>query len=157
MPGIFSAHQSFIIPHTQILLDSFRHWLGRELIPRSGDAAAEARAVFEAPFAVLSGGTEEDQVLNYGNAVTLRLWAMDWETLIRTPSRQTAEPLHQAARAEFLKRVREQGYVDDYSGIRISARGERFRIENAIVWNLRDSAGGYAGQAATFSSWTPCA
>lgn len=156
MPEPFASHETFIVPHTQMLLDSFRHWLGRDLIPRHGDPAAEARAVFDAPFAVLSAGPQEDPILNYGNGVTLRLWAMDWETLTQTPSRQTAEPVHRAARAEFLRRVREQGYVDDYSGIRISARGDRFRIENVIVWNLQDSAGNHAGQAATFASWTPC-
>jgi hypothetical protein len=56
-------------------------------------------------------------------------------------------------RAEFLRRVRENGFIDDYSGIRISRTGRRFRIRQAIVWNVLDDAGAYAGQAATFSSW----
>jgi len=47
------------------------------------------------------------------------------------------------------------GPVDDYSGIRISQSGRRFRIEQAIVWNLIDAAGHLCGQAATFDTWTP--
>ena len=45
------------------------------------------------------------------------------------------------------------GYVDDYRGIRISSSGRRFEIDRATVWNLRDAAQAYAGQAATFSTW----
>jgi hypothetical protein len=44
--------------------------------------------------------------------------------------------------------------VDNYSGIRISASGRRFRIENATVWNLADAGGRIHGQAATFHHWT---
>ena len=51
--------------------------------------------------------------------------------------------------------IRRDGYVDDYRGIRISKSGRRFRIEQAIVWNLIDAAGHLHGQAATFDAWTP--
>ncbi len=137
------------------MLDSFRRFVGRKLIERSGDDAADARAVFDAPFVLLSGGTEGDQVLNYDNAAALSLWARNWDDFTRTPSRLTAEPMEREAREVFLLAVRERGFVDNYTGIRISAKGDRFFIENAIVWNLLDAAGNYAGQAATFSSWRP--
>ena len=116
---------------------------------------ADARAAFDAPFALLSGGSEPDQILNYGNATALQLWERTWAEHTRTPSRLTAEPMERAAREEFLRRVRSQGFVDDYTGVRISSTGRRFLIENAIVWNLVDPAGNYTGQAATFPSWTP--
>jgi hypothetical protein len=45
--------------------------------------------------------------------------------------------------------------VDDYSGVRVSKSGRRFRIERAIVWNLTDAAGTHCGQAASFDRWTP--
>lgn len=151
----FEKHKDFLIPHSQILLNSFRHWLARDLIPRSGDPVEDARRVFESEQVILSSGADPDQTLNFGNLTAMHLWAMDWETLTRTPSRETAEPVHRAEREAFLQRVREHGYVDNYSGIRISARGDRFRIEQAIVWNLRDANGAYLGQAATFSHWTP--
>jgi hypothetical protein len=51
--------------------------------------------------------------------------------------------------------MRRGGYVDDYAGVRISAAGKRFRIEQAIVLNFTDAAGSHRGQAATFSAWTP--
>ena len=52
-----------------------------------------------------------------------------------------------------LARVSRDGYIDDYRGVRISATGKRFMIEEAVVWNLIDAAGGHHGQAATFSRW----
>jgi hypothetical protein len=143
------------IEHVRLLLDSFAGLLGRELVPRDASPADQARRLFESPFVVVSHGTEADPVLNYANATALRLWEMDWATFVQTPSRLTAEPVQRDERARLLERTRRDGYVDDYSGIRISQSRQRFRIEQAIVWNLIDSAGHLHGQAATFDTWTP--
>lgn len=137
--------------HTQVLLDSYRHWLKAELIPR-GTPEEDARNLYLAPFVVVSHGTEADPILTYGNRTALDLWEMDVDTL-RTPSRLTAEPVHRDERARLLERTTRNGYVDDYQGIRISATGRRFRIKRAIVWNLLATDGSYAGQAATFAGW----
>ncbi|MFM8790377.1 MAG: MEKHLA domain-containing protein [Chthoniobacterales bacterium] len=45
--------------------------------------------------------------------------------------------------------------MENYSGIRISKNGRRFRSKNATVFNLSDDAGLYVGQAATFADWEP--
>jgi hypothetical protein len=143
----------WLVKQGTALLRSFHHWTGRHLIEPSGDVERDAQVLFQAPLVVVSGGAEADQLLNYANLTALGLWEMDWETLVKTPSRHTAEPMHRDERAEFLRRVRENGFIDDYSGIRISRTGRRFRIRQAIVWNVLDGTGAYAGQAATFSSW----
>ena len=143
------------IEHAHLLLDSFTRLLGRDLVPRDASPAEQARRLFESPFVVVSHGTEADPVLNYGNAAALTLWEMDWAAFVQTPSRLTAEPVHRDERARLLERTSRDGYVDDYSGIRISQSGRRFRIEQAIVWNLVDAAGTHRGQAATFDRWTP--
>jgi hypothetical protein len=49
--------------------------------------------------------------------------------------------------------VASQGFIDNYQGVRISNSGQRFMIDQAIVWNLTDPAGNYCGQAATFDQW----
>ena len=54
------------------------------------------------------------------------------------------------ARAALLQRVRDEGYIDDYAGVRISAKGRRFPIAQAVVWNLVDAHGCVHGQAASF-------
>lgn len=141
------------IRHTELLLCSYRHWLRHDLIERSGSPKDDAIAVFEAPIVVVSHGIEADPILSYGNRMALELWEIDIPTLLQTPSRMTAEPMHRDERSRLLTRTSEDGYVDDYSGIRISQTGQRFRIDQAIVWNLMDADGEHCGQAATFSDW----
>ena len=143
----------FIETHGAELLRTYHRWTGRHLIEPCGDDRAASRLLFEAPFVVVSGDAGKDQILNYGNKTAMALWEMDWETLTQTPSRLTAEPMHRDERAAFLRRVREQGFIDDYSGIRISSKGRRFRIRQATVWNVVDALDNYRGQAATFSNW----
>lgn len=144
-----------VIAHSVILAHSFRRFTGRELLPGVDEPRALARGLFEAPFVVVSHGTEADPVLNYGNAAALALWEMTWEELTRTPSRLTAEAPERAERARLLAAVTAHGFIDDYSGIRISSTGRRFRIERATVWNLVGADGAPWGQAATFARWSP--
>lgn len=141
--------------HVQMLLDSFARLVGRELLSRMGPPEEQARRLFEATFVVVSHGTEIDPLLNYGNRSALTLWEMTAEEFHGTPSRLTAEPVHRDERARLLARTALNGFVDDYSGVRISQSGRRFRIERAIVWNLSDATGLPSGQAATFADWTP--
>ena len=141
------------IEWAQLLLKSFRHWTGRDLIEGSSNVRDQAAMLFEVSFVVVSHGTESDPVLNYGNRVALDLWAMDWREFVKTPSRLTAEPVNQAERERMLVTAAERGYFSDYRGVRISKTGRRFLVEDAIVWNLLDAQGRKHGQAATFSKW----
>ena len=143
----------FVIAHTRVLARSFRKWTGRDLLPGLFNPAGLARSVFEAPFVLVSHGTEADPVLNYGNAAALALWEMSWEELTRTPSRLTAEAPNREERAKLLEAVARRGFIDDYSGVRISKTGRHFRISRATVWNLLASDGNPCGQTAMFDRW----
>lgn len=145
--------QTAIIEHSQVLLDSFQRWLGRDLINRAQSAEQQAEALFTAPCVVVSHGVQKDPILSYGNRAALQLWEMDFAALTSIPSRLTAEPMHRDERAQLLARTTAHGFVDDYSGIRVSSTGKRFLIREAIVWNLLSPEGQYVGQAATFADW----
>jgi hypothetical protein len=142
-----------VIAQTQLIAHSLGHWTGRALLPGLFNPLGLAKNIFAAPFVLVSHGTEADPVLNYGNAAALELWEMSWAELTRTPSRLTAEASNREERARLLAAVEERGFIDDYSGIRVSKTGRRFRIAQATVWNLLDERGLYAGQAAMFSRW----
>ncbi|MDP4625496.1 MAG: MEKHLA domain-containing protein [Akkermansiaceae bacterium] len=147
-----SEENGFMPDHVSLLLDSYHALTGKHLI--APDHKTEmAKAAYDAPFVLLSHGMEQDPILNYGNRSGQRLFAMTWDRLTSTPSRFTAEAPNQAERESLLKRVTENGYIDDYSGIRIAADGRRFVIRNATVWNVSDAAGRKIGQAAAFSEW----
>ncbi|MFD0960447.1 MEKHLA domain-containing protein [Paenibacillus chungangensis] len=138
--------------HAMLLINSYRHWTGKALIPLEfGRSALEQ--LDSSKLIVLSHGTEDDPILNYGNNVTLKLWELEWDVFTRTPSRLTAEPMEREERAQFMARVTSDGYVDNYTGIRVSSIGKRFYIKRATVWNVVDSEGIYRGQAAAFADY----
>ncbi len=142
-----------VVAQTQIIARSLKHWTGRELFPEKFSPAELAKKVFHAPFVLVSHGTEADPVLNYGNAAALVLWEMPWAELTRTPSRLTAEAPNREERARLLAAVTQRGFIDDYSGVRVSKTGRRFRIAQATVWNLLSETGQPCGQAAMFAHW----
>ena len=139
-------------PRLALLADSYARLLGKPLIEPATDLA---QALWNAPCAIVAHGTESDPVFFYGNRLALEVFEIAFEAFTRLPSRYSAEPLAREERARLLDRVSREGFIDDYAGIRISALGKRFRIEQAVVWNLIDRQGRLHGQAATFSRWTP--
>ncbi len=142
-----------VIAQTQMITTSFDRWIGRALLPGLFNPLGLTKNIFNAPFVLVSHGTETDPVLNYGNAAALALWEMSWAELTRTPSRLTAEAPNREERARLLDAVTKRGFIDDYSGVRISKNGKRFRISEATVWNLISADGKNHGQAAMFSRW----
>jgi hypothetical protein len=147
----------FLSEHTGLLCDSYRHWTGSELVVSGRDARETARALFEAPFAVVSHDTRSDPVFTYGNRLALGLFEMDWVEFTTLPSRLSAEPVNQLERSRLLAEVNTRGCADNYSGIRIAKGGRRFMICNATVWNLIDGDGRCRGQAAVIREWRPLA
>lgn len=145
--------QPEIIQHSQRLLHSFQHWTGKSLLTVTGSPETIAQALFEAPFVVVSHGTQADPILNYGNLAALELWQLDWSTFTQTPSRQTAQPDAVPDREQFLARAKLHGFIDDYHGIRIAKNGQRFWIRNVVLWNVLDENNHFCGQAATFDRW----
>ena len=143
----------YLAEHAQLLTSSYRHWTDHDLIDPGLSVAGQARALYEAPFVVASHGTGEDPVFNYANRAALTLFETGWPDFVSTPSRLSAEPMERAQRALLLTSVSRRGFIDDYSGIRISATGRRFRIRDATVWNLVNAHGAPAGQAVIFRDW----
>lgn len=147
------TEKDFVIRQTKIILRSYQRCTGKELWPESADAEKTAREIFAAPFILLSSDASEDPLLNYGNQKGLELWEMTWDEMSKTRGRETAEAMEREERERFLEKVRKKGYVDDYRGIRISSKGQRFQISRATVWNLLDEQGQFRGQAAMFKEW----
>lgn len=140
--------------HAALLAQSFERCLGRPLLDERLTPEQMADVLFHAPFALVSHATQEDPVFNYGNQTALQLFEMDWHDFTQLPSRLSAEPQIQSERDRLLEQVTQQGYIDDYQGVRISATGKRFKVNEAIVWNLLDDAGCYQGQAAVLYQWS---
>jgi MEKHLA domain-containing protein len=130
----------------RLLASSYHRLTGRLLF----GVEESPRALFEAPFGLVSHNTAPVPVFNYGNQTALAAFEMSWPEFIRLASRDSAETVNQQERELLMRKVREDGFVDNYRGIRISSSGRRFWIERATIWNVVDELGVYRGQAAIF-------
>lgn len=128
-----------------VLAQSFEHLAGRPLVP-CGD-------LWSAPAAIVAHGTENPPRFFYGNAQALALFRMRAAQFIGLPSHRSAEPALRKERAAMLARLEQTDIVTGYHGIRIAADGTRFRICDAVIWNLVDAHGKRYGQAAWFERW----
>lgn len=145
VPGVYrAAEQAALIA---LIAESFERLLGRPLVQVGHDPV---KSLWNAPRAIVAHGTEADPVFFFGNCYALRCFEADVDAFVGMPSRFSAEAPLREERQALLDRVSRRGFIDDYAGIRISSTGHRFRIENAIVWNLIDVQGMHRGQAATF-------
>jgi len=151
IPSILNT--DFYTHHAQLLFSSYERWTGRQILSIRFPAHELTIQLFHAPFALISHGTEVDPIFNFGNQTALDLFEMNWEAFTQLPSRKSAEPVNQQERENLMARVTKDGFINDYSGIRISATGKRFLIEQATVWNLIDEQEHYHGQAAVFDHW----
>jgi PAS domain-containing protein len=138
---------------TCLILANHRRLFGHDLVAPDDDPVS---SLFDAPRIVLSalGPFGSDHLFNYANRRALELFDATWPSLIGLPSSASAEPVHRDERRRLLDEVGRHGFIQNYSGIRISQNGRRFRIHNATVFNLLDDAGHHLGQAATFEDWT---
>jgi len=143
----------YLSEHADLLSKSYKKLLGHEIILLNKPHGTLAKALFHAPFVVVSHTTASDPVFNYANLKALNLFGFSWEEFTQLPSRLSAEPIHQSEREKLLTEVSQKGYLNKYQGVRVTKTGVRFLIKNAVVWNLIDETGGYAGQAAKFGEW----
>ena len=134
-----------------LIAESYRRLTGRPLLDRPSPSPAD---LWTAPFVLLAHGTQADPIFFYGDRLALELFELTAEAFLLTPSRLSAEADDRGERERLLDQVRRRGYIDDYAGVRVSASGRRFRIEQATVWNLIDADGALHGQAARFERWT---
>lgn len=140
--------------HVRILQASYARWTGKSLLPDDLPIDQAAAWLDDAPYGLVSHGAESDPIFNYANRCALQLFGMSWEAFTQLPSRLSAGPVDREERARLLERVTRDGYIDDYTGIRVAADGRQFLIRNATVWNLLDEAGQYYGQAAMIPEWS---
>ena len=104
---------------------SLRKLTGSALMPRTPPGAGECSALASnSDLVVVSHGTEAPHPLfNFGTQGALDLWEVDWPTFVAMESRASAEEDERAERERLLALVREQGYVDGYTGVRASSTG----------------------------------
>jgi PAS domain-containing protein len=137
-----------------LLVGSYRRLLHEEppFLP-PGDQT-DARWLYrQAPSCVLAHNTDADPRFIYANKTAQSLFGYGWDELVTLPSRLSAEAPNREERQRLLDAVARDGFATGYSGIRIAKSGQRFKIEDGVLWQLRDANGSLRGVAAAFSRW----
>ena len=143
-----------VVQHAKLIIESYQQITGIELFDQKYPDEYCSYLLYHAPFVVVSHGTENDPVFNYANITAQQLWSIDWEQFTQMPSRLSAEAERTEDRQRLLNEAAVKGFIDNYTGIRISSTGTRFKIENVLLWNLNDNLGQKTGQVALFRNWT---
>ncbi|MFC1748834.1 MEKHLA domain-containing protein [Pseudomonadota bacterium] len=142
---------SEIASHIRLLLSSYQRLTGKVLIDVSNlSDDSLVTTLDKVPFVLVSHGTEDEPVFNYGNDAALQLFGMTWDEFTSLQSKYSAEAPTREERQHLLTEVKNKGYIDHYHGIRIAKDGHRFPIDNVTVWNVIDDDGVYCGQGATY-------
>ena len=109
------------------------------------------------PYPVLAhSGTptsNHEPIFIYANTVASTLFDYPLKELIGLPSRLTAEPQERNSRKEMLLEAAQKGFISNYEGIRVTSKGKKFKISEALIWNLKDEQGSIVGQAALLPKW----
>ncbi|MDB4165703.1 MEKHLA domain-containing protein [Gammaproteobacteria bacterium] len=137
--------------HVRLLMQSYCALLGRPII--DGVDVPSVQQVCNADFALVSHGTEPDPLFNFGNDLALTLFERSFEDFVQLPSRKSSGQTRDEDRIRLLYEVTRNGFIENYSGVRVSASGRKFEISNAVVWNVVDEHEVYRGQAAKISTW----
>ena len=134
---------------------SYKARTGRKLLEGNVMVHDAAKALFRAPFACASH--DGNDVFDYGNKAALGLFEMSWDEFVGMRSTKSAaedDGATQAERRALLDRAAERGVIENYSGVRVSSTGKKFRIQDATVWTISDGAGRKIGQAVRFDRVT---
>ncbi len=143
----------FYITHGEILANSYKNLTGNNLIKKSKKGLPKIIQLWNAPYAILSHGIEDDPIFNFGNRIALELFEFTFSDFIKLPSRKSAEEANREKRAKIMDEVAKNGFIRNYTGTRISATGKSFKILDTHIWNLSDREENLYGQAALFEKW----
>lgn len=149
------ADDSFRACRAREILDSYRRLLGRELLPRSGDATEDARRLFDLPLAVLAHDTAPQPRLDWANRAAAMAFDATPESLLGRPSAATTPADAVADRGKLFEALARDRFVTGYSGVRVSLTGRRFVIDDVTVFEVTDADGRPAGHAAVIGTTRP--
>jgi len=151
----FMVTQSFMIVdcYEKTMKNSLRDRLN---IPRAESGEGLARALFNAPLAILSHDVvlkngKRDNIYNYANKTALRLFERSFEEQIGLPSSKSTrgEDSPQGERNNILAQCLSEGRAK-FDTVRYSATGKVVPLCGALLFNLFNRSGVYCGQAVIF-------
>ncbi|TVU59214.1 MEKHLA domain-containing protein [Vibrio atlanticus] len=140
------------VKQVKIISHNYNRIFGKQLYRENNSDLEIFYEVWNSHFAIVSHGTEINPLFNFANKKALEIFELNYLDFIGLPSIQTADALAAEDRIMLLNDVNRHGFVKNYSGIRVSAKGKKFQICDAVIFNLFDFEYNYHGQAAIIPS-----
>lgn len=114
--------------------------------------AKDINELYTADFVSASHCFYDDNLTRFvfANLKAQELWQMTWDEFLGLESKYSANPNERSERDDLLARVKQEGIINNYSGIRVSKTGQEFMVKDATVWNVNDNEGKLIGQAVKF-------
>ena len=110
-------------------------------------------------YILISHGTEESPIYNFGNIACLKAFARSWENQVSMPSSESVvcRSQDEASRIELMQSVTDYGIFDGkLNGYRVRDDGKFIKLTEGVVWNCYeygdDEEKTYIGQAAFFDT-----
>ena len=147
-----------VIMQNLLLIESYFRKTGRPLFEQEVEISDVAQLLWEAPFALLSHDASDDPKVTYANKAGLDLFEAEWDEMIGVASKNTAreegDVNHREERAAMLKDALAKGYVDEYTGVRQTIKGDKeFKILDATIFSIESPGGDVMGQGAVLRLW----
>lgn len=147
-----------VVMQNLLLIESYFRKTGRPLFDQEVEIQNVAQLLWEAPFALMSHDASEDPKVTYANKAGLALFEAEWDEMIGIESKNTAreegDVNHREERAAMLKEALAKGYVDSYTGVRQTIKGDKeFKILDATIFSIESPGGDAVGQGAVLRLW----
>ena len=127
-----SYYQKFI----DLLYDGLKKYGLQQYFHNEKGEKLNAEQIYKAPFILLSHNKQTQQPkFCYANKKGLELFEYKWKEFIQTPSKNSVNENESENRKKLFKQVENKGFIEQYSGIRVSKNGKLFKIANVLVWN----------------------
>ena len=114
-----SLANQFLPEIALLITQSYKNLTGKELLGEVNSVNV-GQCLYEAPLVVLAHDPSPEPIFFYANLKAQEIFEMDWTSLTKLPSKYSAEPINQVERIRLLDQVNKNGFIDHYSGIRIS-------------------------------------
>lgn len=101
-------------------------------------------------FGILSHGTQQDPIYNYGNWAALTLFDYSLEELCQTPSRYSTVESLMDDREKLIQQINDVGYGTISDAVRQTTNGSLFVIQKIWIWHVYHPDGRRIGLAALY-------
>lgn len=143
---------SAMLATSMVIAKSFEEHFSDILFPYDNPEDLAIK-LYHAPVIIIAYTEDADPTFIYANQCAQNVWEITWDSFLKLPVKETTSEQLRQNQLGFIQLVKQKGHYMGYQGLKKTASGRMFRVENAIMWTLTNANGEYIGQASMIPSW----